>query len=98
MKPENVLYVSGDDDAEVKLTDFGLAMLDEGPSVMRRDDNLVGTPGSVWVLLALSYTSLRSPFFSFPYKKGRRGSVYTLFPAIIALKTACRREKRRAQY
>lgn len=47
MKPENILYVSTADDAEIKLTDFGLAMLDTGASITRRDDNLVGTPGSV---------------------------------------------------
>lgn len=47
MKPENILYVSRAADAEVKLTDFGLAMLDDGASTTRRDDNLVGTPG--WV-------------------------------------------------
>lgn len=45
VKPENVLYVSRDENAEIKLTDFGLAMLDTGASAMRRDDNLVGTPG-----------------------------------------------------
>lgn len=51
VKPENILYVSKADDAEIKLTDFGLAMLESGPCVSKRDDNLVGTPGSVFTLI-----------------------------------------------
>ncbi|CAM9526917.1 unnamed protein product, partial [Sphacelaria rigidula] len=47
VKPENILYVSRADDSEIKLTDFGLAMLNTGAAVTRQDDNLVGTPGSV---------------------------------------------------
>lgn len=47
IKPENVLYVSRDEDSEIKIIDFGLAMLENGPSVLRRSENLVGTPGFV---------------------------------------------------
>lgn len=51
VKPENILYVSKDEHAEIKLTDFGLAMLEDGASINRKDENLVGTPGSVIVVL-----------------------------------------------
>lgn len=47
MKPENIMYTSRDDDANIKLTDFGLALLYPGASVTMHDDNLVGTPGLV---------------------------------------------------
>lgn len=39
------MYTSRDDDAAIKLTDFGLALLYNGASTTVRDDNLVGTPG-----------------------------------------------------
>lgn len=41
------MYTSRDDDANIKLTDFGLALLYPGASVTVHDDNLVGTPGLV---------------------------------------------------
>lgn len=41
------MYTSREDDANIKLTDFGLALLYPGASVIVQDDNLVGTPGLV---------------------------------------------------
>lgn len=57
VKPENIMYTSRAEDAGIKLTDFGLALLYPGapvsqdgrPGGQRREqvwiDNLVGTPG-----------------------------------------------------
>lgn len=58
VKPENIMYTSREEDANIKLTDFGLAMLYPGASVTQEGggvggqerkqvwiDNLVGTPG-----------------------------------------------------
>ncbi|CAM9495350.1 unnamed protein product [Discosporangium mesarthrocarpum] len=45
MKPENIVFVSRDERSEIKITDFGLALLDREVSAVHVEDNLVGTPG-----------------------------------------------------
>ncbi|KAG1690851.1 hypothetical protein DVH05_027453 [Phytophthora capsici] len=44
LKPENLLYQSTDEDAEIKIADFGLAKLIKGDSLMQ---TACGTPGYV---------------------------------------------------
>lgn len=44
LKPENLLYQSTEDDAEIKIADFGLAKLVKGDSLMQ---TACGTPGYV---------------------------------------------------
>ncbi|CAM9567411.1 unnamed protein product, partial [Phaeothamnion confervicola] len=52
MKPENCIYATADPDAEIKITDFGLALLSEAPPPRCGpprvvEHHLVGTPGYV---------------------------------------------------
>uniref|UniRef100_A0A7S1UM27 Calmodulin n=1 Tax=Phaeomonas parva TaxID=124430 RepID=A0A7S1UM27_9STRA len=48
MKPENCIYDSRTDDANIKITDFGLALVDDNSSFSNRlRQRLVGTPGYV---------------------------------------------------
>lgn len=44
LKPENLLYASADDDAEIKLADFGLSAVAKGNDTLR---TACGTPGYV---------------------------------------------------
>eukprot|EP00968_Pinguiococcus_pyrenoidosus_P011821 scaffold986_cov237-Pinguiococcus_pyrenoidosus.AAC.19 len=48
MKPENCIYALPDDDSEIKITDFGLALVDDGSKASQGlRQRLVGTPGYV---------------------------------------------------